>query len=422
MLTTEATQFGEDPRRRDREGETSSGLLRSVANMVPGIIAGAADLDPAAVLTATVVGATFGLSIAWVVIISFPVLRTVLRVSSRIGRDTRRGLIELVRIRYGGGRAKLMALGMVFVNLTMVIGDIYAVSDAFSLILLQRRAMFIAVVGFVIWYFLIISDYKKVTHTLGTLTLVLLAYILAAHRATDSYLHLATGVLLPHIQMTGAYFMAAIALFGSLLTPDVIVWQTSTKRDLPPGVASAHYTESQAGTIVACLISFCVIVCASRLHVASPEQMTTRGAAEALRVLGQAGPVIFSLGIIGSGLVALPLIVGSLSFSVAEAFGWKSRLSRAPWEATRFYTLISAVVVLAVTVDMIGINVVTVLYWSQLFAGVLTIPILHYMRKLGDDPAIVSERNTRSENGWLLGAMIVTIIANLAFAWTQFVH
>ncbi len=390
--------------------------------MVPGIIAGAADLDPAAVLTATVVGATFGLSIAWVVLISFPVLMTVFAVSSRIGRDTRRGLIELVRIRYGGGRAKIMALGMVVVNMAMVIGDIYAVSDAFSLILLQRRAMFIAVVGFVIWYFLIVSDYKKVTHTLGMLTLVLLAYILAAHRATDSYLHLARGVVLPHLQFTGAYCMAAIALFGSLLTPDVIVWQTSTKRDLPRGVASAHYTESQAGTIVACLISFCVIVCASRLHIGDPNLVTTRTAAEALNVLGKAGPIVFSLGIIGSGLVALPLIVGSLCFSVSEAFGWKSRLSRAPWEATRFYTLISAVVVIAVTVDLFGINVVSVLYWSQLLAGVLTVPILHYMRKLGNDPALVSTRNTRSENGWLTGAIVVTIVANLAFLWTQFVH
>jgi Mn2+/Fe2+ NRAMP family transporter len=147
--------------------------------------------------------------------------------------------------------------------------------------------------------------------------------------------------------------------------------------------------------------------------------MTTRTAAEALNVLGRLGPIIFSLGIIGSGLVALPLIVGSLCFSVAEAFGWKSRLSRAPWEATRFYTLISVVVVVAVAVDMFGINVVTVLYWSQLFAGILTIPILHYMRKLGDDPAIVTVRNTRAEKGWLTGAIIVTVIANLAFLYTQ---
>lgn len=396
------------------------GFFRGLIGTLPGIIAGAADLDPAAVLTATVVGASFGLSIAWIVLISFPVLMTVFAVSSRIGRETRRGLIELVRIRYGGGRAKIMALGMVVVNMAMVIGDIYAVSDAFSLIMLQRRAMFIAVVGFVIWYFLIVSDYKKVTNTLGTLTLVLLAYILAAHRATDSYTHLAQGVLLPHLRMTSAYFMAAIALFGSLLTPDVIVWQTSTKRDLPPGVASAHYTESQAGTIVACLISFCVVICASRMHIADVNMMTTRSAAEALNVLGTAGPIIFSLGIIGSGLVALPLIVGSLCFSVSEAFGWKSRLSRAPWEATRFYTLISAVVVIAVTVDLFGINVVSVLYWSQLFAGVMVIPILHYMRRLGNDPALVSERNTRSENNWLLGALIVSIIANLGFLYTQF--
>ncbi len=407
------------PVQEDPAPQARQGLLGRLSGIVPGIVAGAGDLDPAAVLTATVVGATYGLSVAWVVLLSFPVLKSVLSVSARIGHQTRRGLIELVGIKYGFRKAKLMALGMVVVNLAMVIGDIYAVSDSLSLILDQRRFMFMAATGFLVWYLLVFSNYEKVTKKLGMLTLVLLAYVLAAHRATPSYLLLVKGVVLPHLQLTSGYFMALIALFGSLLTPDVIVWQTSTKRDAPLGVVHARHDESNAGTLVACLISFAAIVCASHLHIASPELLTTRLAAQSLNVLGPTGPIIFSVGIIGSGLVALPLIVGSLCFSVAEAFGWQSRLSAEPWESQRFYGLIAFVVILAVAIDLFGINVVKVLYLSQLLAGVMTVPILYYMWKLGNDPAIVVTVNTPAERRWLLGATIVAIIANVAFVVSQ---
>lgn len=389
-------------------------MVGRLGTILPGVVAGAADLDPAAVLTATVVGATYGLSLAWVVLLSFPVLKTVFAVAARIGLETRRGLIELVGIRYGAKKAKLMAFGMVSVNLAMVLGDIYAVSDSMSLLMGQRRYMFMAAVAFLVWYLLVFSNYEKVTKRLGILTLVLLAYILAAHRATPSYAHLAKAVLVPNVQWTSGYFVALVALFGSLLTPDVIVWQTSTKREAPLGMGHAHTQESNAGTFVACLISLSAIVCASRLHVASPASLTTRMAAEALGVLGTWGPIVYSIGIIGSGLVALPLIVGSLCFSVAEAFGWKSRLSSEPWESPQFYSLVSFICVLAVAIDLFGINVVKVLYFSQLLAGIMTIPILHYMRKLGNDAALVSTVNTPTERRWLLGATLAALIANIA--------
>ena len=399
-------------------GNHDEGFFRRALQVVPGIVAGAGDLDPAAVMTATVVGATYRLSAVWVIFLSFPVLQTVLAVSARIGHQTRRGLIELVGIRYGFGKAKLMALGMVVVNLAMVVGDIYAVSDAMGLILGQRRFMFMAATAFLAWYFLVFSNYEKVTKKLGMLSIVLLAYVLAAHRATPSYLQLGKEVFVPSFQLTSGYFMAVVALFGSLLTPDVIVWQTSTKRDVRSGV-HFHPTEAKAGTAVACLISFAVVICASRLNVSSPDALTTRMAAEALSVLGGMGPALFSLGIIGSGLVALPLIIGSLCFSVAEAFGWRARLSAEPWEDQRFYALISVVVVLAVVIDLFGINVVKVLYFSQLMAGIMTIPILYYMWKLGGDAQIIGTVNTPAESRWLLGALIVSILANVALLITQ---
>src|SRR5262249_58565882 len=111
-----------------------------------------------------------------------------------------------------------------------------------------------------------------------TLTLVLVAYAIAAYHVTDSLTGLARGVFLPNIQANTAYMMAEVAIFGSLLTPDVIVWQTSSKRGLPEGLAQAHVSESHAGTLVACLIALSSMLAASHFRVAHPTHMTTRNA------------------------------------------------------------------------------------------------------------------------------------------------
>jgi len=217
-----------------------STLFHKAARTMPGIIAGAADLDPAAVLTATVAGASFGVSLGWVVVLCVPVLFSVFAVSSRIGQETKKGLIELIREHYGRKMALVIALLIVVVNMAMIVGDIVAVSDSCSLLTMSPRLFFLAIVGFTVWYVLIIGDYQKTTKVLGGLTLILVAYVLAAYHVTDSFATLAKDVLLPRMQVNSGYMMGVVAVFGSLLTPDVIVWQTSSKRGLPEGLAKAH--------------------------------------------------------------------------------------------------------------------------------------------------------------------------------------
>src|SRR6516164_2160173 len=152
-------------------------LKGRAARALPGIIAGAADLDPAAVLTATVAGASFGYSVGWVVLLCVPVLFTVFAVSSRIGHETKKGLVELIRDHYGKRFALAIALLVAAVNFAMIVGDIVAVSDGLSLITVFPRLYFLALVAFGVWYMLIIGGYDKTTKTLGALTLILIAYV-----------------------------------------------------------------------------------------------------------------------------------------------------------------------------------------------------------------------------------------------------
>ena len=264
---------------------------------------------------------------------------------------------------------------------------------------------------------LILGDYNKMTKILGSLTLILIAYAVAAYHVTESFSALARGIFLPRFQANTGYMMGVVAVFGSLLTPDIIVWQTSRRRGLPEGLAQAHVTESHAGTLVACAISLSAMIAASHLQVANPSGMTTRAASEALRTFGFLGPILFSLGIIGSGLIALPILVASLCFSVAEAFGWKSGLSSQPWEARLFYVMISVTVFLAVCIDFFGVNTVKVLYWSQVMAGIVLVPIFAYILLLSNNSRIMQTTNTRFENFWLGCAALGMFISNILFLW-----
>ena len=414
--------LSEDDPQLQLDDSEPSGIGARLRKLTPGIVAGAADLDPAAVLTATVAGASFGYSIGWVVLLAVPVLWAVFNVAARIGHHGGRGLVELIRRSYGRTAGWGMAVAMISVNMTMIIADLIAVSDAFSLILQQHRIFFLPIVAFAVWYLLVVGDYRKSSRALIGFALFQAAYLVAAVLAVKSWTGLLKGIFLPHFTLNSAYVIGIIAVFGSLLTPDVLVWQTSSRRDVKETGGGLHAGESKAGTLVAAIISLSVIIAASSLHVADPSHMSTLDAAQALGPLGALAPVIFSLGIIGSGLIALPILVASMCFSIAEAADWKAGLTIPAWEARRFYVLISASVLIATLIDFSNINPVTVLYWSQVFAGFLVVPVLIFIVLLGNNPRLTGRRNTTSENFWLGGAIAGMIVANLVFFWTQFVH
>jgi Mn2+/Fe2+ NRAMP family transporter len=378
---------------------------------LPGIIAGAADLDPAAVLTATVAGASFGTSVAFVVIFCIPILQSVFGVAARIGHETRLGLIKLIRDHFGVTIAVVIASLMVAVNVTMIVADLMAVSDAFSIVLNQPARFFPAVVAFVVWYILTLAGYRRVNPTLSLLALFLFSYVAAGLLATGAPPAAVHPLTSGKSVLTGGYLMAVIAVFGSLLTPDVVVWQTSTKRE----AKSFHDVEAQIGCVVACLVSLSVILAASRMQVADPTAMTTREAAGALAPLGAIGPILFSLGIIGSGLVALPILVASLCFSISEAANWDYGLNKPPWEARRFFVLICIVLLIAVIVNYFSVNTVKTLFWSQVLAGIFIVPILFFILWISNDRRIMKTTNSIWQNFWLGGAVGGMLVANVIF-------
>jgi Mn2+/Fe2+ NRAMP family transporter len=404
------------------EGPEQKGFLAGVRRLGPGMLTGASDVDPALVLTATVAGAAYGYGLLWVVLLCIPFLVTIFSVSARIGHEARRGLVDLLREAYGRPFALLCALFVLVINMAMIVADLMAVSDALSILLRQQRIFFVAGVAFTVWYILIVRDYRKITRVLLWLSLPLYAYVAAALVAAPSPLAVLRGTFMPHISEDPAYVAGIVALFGSLLTPYVIVWQTSSRREA--ATTGAHGPDPQhshlAGSFVTTLISFCIIVAAgSVLRIPNATDMTTRQAAAALQpAVGPWGQIIFALGILGAGMVALPVLVASMCYSLSEAKAWKSGLSEHPWDAKEFYVLISAALLVASVLNFLpSLDPVEALYWSQILAGVLTVPILIFILLLSNDRRIMQTVNSRWQNFWIGAAAGGLVAAGVVFIW-----
>jgi Mn2+/Fe2+ NRAMP family transporter len=396
------------------------GFGANLSRLVPGVVTGAANVDPSLVVTATVAGAAFGYSLLWVVVLCVPLLETIFGVSARLGYETRKGLVDLLRENYGRRLAIGCAGLVILINMAMIIADLMAVSDALSIILGHRRVYFVAAVAFTVWYILIFRNYRKITDALLWLSLPLFIYVVAAVIAAPSWTEVVHRTLLPKVWSTPAYASAVVGMFGSLLTPYVLVWQTSSRREhAVTGGEKPHSFESHAGTFVTTVLSFSVLVAAaSVLHLKQPMDMTTRQAAMALQpAVGAFGPILFALGILGAGMVALPVLVASMCYSVSEAMGWRSGLSENPWEAKSFYVLISASMLVAAVGNFFHVNPVKVLFMSQVLAGVLTLPILGFILLLSNDRRVMKTTNTMYQNFWLGAAIGGLIATGLLWAW-----
>lgn len=389
--------------------------------VLPGIVSGMADVDPALVLTATVVGVTFGYQMLWVVLLCLPFLLTLFSVSGRIGFETRRGLIALLRKNYGPGAAVSLGSLVVGINLLMIVADLLAVTEALSIILDQRRIFFVTLVAFAVWYVLVFGRYQKLMRSLALLSLPLFVYVLAAFATRPPIGTLLSGVVLPHLHVDSAYMFGMLATFGMLLTPYVLVWQTSSRRETAVTGGSLHESEHRMGALLTTLLCFCVMLVAAtvlRSATGIERELTVRRAAEALSpVFGDVGPLFFSLGIIGAGMVALPVLVASLCYTVSEAFGWEAGLSSDPWEARRFYGLLSGALVLASAANFFRLQTINVVYASQVASGLLALPILIFVLVLANDRRVMKTVNSPAQNFWIGAAIGGTIATVFVLAW-----
>ena len=415
--------------------DDSQPLLRRLG---PGLITGAADDDPSGIATYSQAGAQFGLNMLWTVAFTYPLMVAIQLISARIGRVTGAGLgANLRRVFPAPLVAGLVAL--LFVANTINIGaDIAAMGAAAHLMTGWSSGLFTVLFALGSLALQLFVPYHRYVRVLKWLTVALFAYVGVVFTVQIDWLQVIAHTLSPEIDLTGPALTVIVAVFGTTISPYLFFWQSSeeveelevhheadllheSRRRAEQELARIRW-DTFTGMAFSNLVAFFIILTtAVTLHAEGVTDIQTSAqAAEALRPI--AGPLaftLFSLGIIGTGLLAVPVLAGSAAYAVGEARGWKTGLEHWPWEAKGFYAVIAAAMLLAIGVVFSPLDPIRTLFWSAVLNGVISVPIMAAMmvvasrrEEMGRYVATTGQRVF----GWAAtGVMALAVVAMFAF-------
>ncbi|MFC3068349.1 NRAMP family divalent metal transporter [Phenylobacterium soli] len=393
------TQSRHRPSSLYRRRRRPPGLL---SRLGPGLITGAADDDPSGVATYSQAGAQFGPNMLWTVVLTYPLMVAVQLISARIGRVTGRGLaanMGKVLPRQVVG----LLVALLFIANTVNIGaDIGAMGAAAELVTGWDAKALTVVFAAASLLLQLFVPYHRYVHVLKWLTLALFAYLGVIFTVRIDWGEVLTRTLAPQMPLTSEALTVVVAVFGTTISPYLFFWQSSEEveeleanheHDLlhsSGAKAKRELNRIRWDTVVGMLFSnliafFIILTTAATLHVAGKTDIqTSADAALALKPI--AGPMafgLFSLGIVGTGLLAVPVLAGSAAYAVAESFDWKMGLEHEPWEAPGFYSVIAAAMLLALGVVFSPLDPIKALFWSAVINGVISVPIMAGMMLVG---------------------------------------
>ena len=364
----------------------------------PGLITGASDDDPSGIGTYSQAGAQLGFSIGWTMLLTFPLMAAIQEISARIGRTTGHGIAGNLRRHYSDWLLYPI-VGLLFIANTINIGaDLSAMGDALKLLVGGPTTVYAILFGTICALAIVFMDYSRYVMVLKWLTLVLFAYVVALFIIHVPWEEALLGLLVPHITWNAAFLTTLVAIFGTTISPYLFFWQASQEvedervdsRAKPlvdaPAQAPQAFQRIRADTLVGMafsnLIALAIIfTTAATLNKAGITDVETSAqAAEALKpVAGNLAFVIFALGIIGTGLLAVPVLAGSAAYAVGEAFKWPVGLSRKPKHAKAFYSILGAATALGMGITLTPLDPIKALYWSAVINGVVAVPVMSVM-------------------------------------------
>lgn len=374
-----------------------------IGRLGPGLITGAADDDPSGIATYSQAGAQFGLSMLWTLIFTYPLMVAVQVISARIGRVTGNGLAANLLGVFPRSVVALLAAALFIANTINIGADIAAMGAAAQLLVGWGAMPFTIAAAIVSLLLQVFVPYHRYVRYLKWLTLVLFAYVGVVFAVRIDWLEVAKRIVDPQVQFTPAWITVVVAVFGTTISPYLFFWQTAEEvedmemRHQPdlnhsnPQAARLQLRRMGIDTFTGMAISnliafFIMLTTAVTLNQSGVTDIQTSAqAAEALRpVAGNFAFLLFSMGIIGTGLLAVPVLAGSAAYAACETGGWAKGLEKKPGEAKAFYAVIVAGMVLALGVLFSPIDPIKLLFWSAVINGIISVPILGAMMVLAN--------------------------------------
>jgi NRAMP (natural resistance-associated macrophage protein)-like metal ion transporter len=402
--------------------------LKDVLSIVgPGVISGGADNDPAGIATYSVVGAAAGFAQNWLLLISTPMLIVVQQMSAKVAIVTKTDLATVLRTTYGARVATPAVLLMVVANVITMGADLLAMGAAIELLTGIKFVYWIVPLAAVMAGITIFLDYRVVSKYLLWLVAVFSTYIIAAFLAHPRWGDVLRSTFVPQVQINASFLLGAVGMLGTTITPYLFFWQTSGEVEERRGVQrlSAANVDIAAGMAWSNVTAFFIIVSTGAVLYAHHAQIHT--AADAARALepfaGRYATLLFSVGIIGAGLLAIPVLAASAAFGVAGLAGWRRGLQRNVRNAPQFYIVIGLAFLVAMELAISSIDPIKALFYSQVLDGLIAPGLIVLMLLITSSRRLMGDfANGMLTNlvGWTAAAVMVC--ADVALVYQVATH
>jgi NRAMP (natural resistance-associated macrophage protein)-like metal ion transporter len=412
---------------------------RFFSNLGPGLITGAADDDPSGIATYSITGATFGYTPLWTAIFSFPLMSAVQMMCARLGLVTGLGLAGVIRVRYPRWILWSACALLLIANIFNIAADLGGMADVTGLLTGVRAVYWTPVYALLLVCLLFWTSYRLIARIFKWLTLALFAYIAAAFLAHPDWPAVLRATLVPRVEWSGAYWATLVGILGTTISPYLFFWQAAeeVEEEIALGKVTVKQREGAShrelrrsrndvltGMFFSNLVMyFIILTAAATLHAHGRATISTaRDAAEALRPLAGAGTYwLFSLGLIGAGMLGVPVLAGSCAYAIAEAADWVGSLEVHPPLAHGFYSVIAIAMALGLGLNYAGLNAVKMLFWAAVLNGALAPPLLILVVLLTSRADVMGEHRNGPLLRWLgWTCAVVMLIATVIMLATAF--
>jgi NRAMP (natural resistance-associated macrophage protein)-like metal ion transporter len=420
------------PAKSDSPNGLKDRVVRYVKELGPGLITGAADDDPSGISTYSVAGASFGYSTLWTALLTFPLMAAVQLMCARLGMVTGRGLGSVLRTRYASWVSWVICVFLIIANVFNISADLAGMAESMQMITGIHAYFWTPLFAVFIVALLLFASYRTTAKIFKWLTLVLFAYFITAFLAHPDWSAVLRSTFIPHIEFSQQYLAVLVGLLGTTISPYLFYWQAAqeveedraqgkTTVSARKGATNQELQTAKTDVVSGMLLSnlvmyFIILTAAATLHTHGITQIeTAKQAAEALRPLaGQGAYLLFAFGIVGTGILAIPVLAGSCAYAVADAMKLRSAsLNAKPHRAPVFYAVISMSVLVGIGVDFAGVNAVKMLFWSAILNGLLAPPLVVMVVLLTSDKKVMGNK-VNSRRMTILGWACAVIMAAAA--------
>jgi NRAMP (natural resistance-associated macrophage protein)-like metal ion transporter len=414
------------------EAETARPSLpvRILRQLGPGLVTGAADDDPSGIATYSQVGAQFGYDLAWTIPFSFPMLAAIQAISARIGSVTGRGIAQNLRRHYHPAMLRAVVLMLLVANVINLGADLGAMGAALKLLIGGPQLLYTIAFGVICVLVEVFTSYARYAAVLKWTTLSLFTYVAVVFVAHVPWATALPDMIVPRFTLDAAHITALVAILGTTISPYLFFWQAGQEVEeqhrrhhkplcIAPREAGPELRRIRTDTLVGMgfshSVALCIIIATAATLNANgiTDIKTSAQAAEALRpVAGDFAFALFTIGILGTGLLAVPVLAGSAAYAVSETFGWVEGLDRKPREAKAFYATIALATLGGMVLNFSAIDPIKALFWAAVVNGVLATPLMIVMMLIATNGRIMGRLTLPLPlriSGWIATAIMALV-------------